>query len=350
MIDTLDFYTPSFQVSVKSLLKVYSGAIVQRTGETTDTGQLWSNGLKSTSGSKAEYRERGILISILPGKMGMPPMLRISMYPSLLLNGHNYFPVTFQEFTRSLDFVRKVFTKVGITTNIDNCKLGRIDIFKNIELNHDFKYYLPVVKLMSPKSMLQERAIIYDGYYRIGNKSVEYCCYNKLNQIDQKYKINPVDIGVKAPNVGRFEFRYRNHSVIKRRFGIETVGELIQSNSFSHLLDVYDNELKNNYFRLPDIANQVVPIETDEDLLHQIKAKYPKIALELFFTYKKMMSDKPFTIDDWASLMRSAGVSETTIKARRKQMMWVIKTGLELKQEPLQVSELLHEIYTELVN
>lgn len=124
----------------------------------------------------------------------------------------------------------------------------------------------------------------------------------------------------------------------------------MRNNSFSHVTDVYENELKKNFFRFQNIANQVVPIDTDKDMLLRIREKYPKIAPELFFTYKQLMGDKLFNIDDWVSLMDSVGVKDSTIKDRKKQMMEVIKIGLELKQEPLQVSELLRELFTKLVN
>ncbi len=124
----------------------------------------------------------------------------------------------------------------------------------------------------------------------------------------------------------------------------------MRNNSFSHVTDVYENELKKNFFRFQNLANQVVPIDTDKDLFLRIKEKYPKIAPELFLTYMQMTGDKPITLDDWFSLNDSVGVKDSTIKDRKKQMMEVIKIGLELKQEPLQVSELLRELFTKLVN
>jgi len=349
MIDKLNFFTPIFSVGKLPMLAVEKGTIDLRTGQERGAGFLWSNALRSIRGKEAKYNERGLHISIVPGKHRNPPLLRISMNPGILINDHNFFPVTFPELTKSLDIVRRGLIKVGITANIDDCRLARIDIFKNIELDYDFNYYQPALKLMRPKYMSQARVTIDDGYFRIGNGSVQYCCYNKLNEFIKKHHINPATIGVTSPIVGRFELRYTVGSVIKRRFGFETVGALMQNNSFSHVTDVYENELKKNFFRVAKIANQVVPIDIEEDLLRRIKEKYPRIAMELFFTYKRLTGDNPFTIDDWASMMLSAGVSDTTIKDRKKQMMDVIKIGLELKQEPLQVSELLHEIYTKLV-
>jgi len=319
------------------------------TGEKPGAGLLWTIGLKSIRGKKAKYKERGIRISIVPGKPRNPPLLLISINPGILINGHNIFPVTFQELVKCLAHVRNVLIKVGITTNIDFCRLARVDIFINIEIDHDIKYYLPVLRLMSPKYMSPEAVVNYNNSFLIKNKSLEYNFYDKISQTISKYHFDPATIGVTSPNVGRFETRFMNHRIIKNRFGFETVGELMQNNSFSHVTDVYQNELKKNFFRFQNLAIQVVPIDTDKDLFLRIKEKYPKMAPELFLTYKQMTGDKPFTIDDWLSLNDSVGVSERTIKERKKQMLEVIKIGLELKQEPLQVSELLHEIYTKLV-
>ncbi|MBT3630284.1 MAG: hypothetical protein HOD11_12150 [Candidatus Marinimicrobia bacterium] len=350
MTDTINVNTPFFSVGKQNMLLIDMGDFDPSTGDKPGVGLLWTNGMKSTSGKKAFYREKGIYISIVPGKPGNSPLLLISINPGILINGHNFFPVTFQELVKCLAHVSRVLTKVGITTNIDLCKLARIDIFKNIELDYDFNYYLPPVRLMSPKSMSQKGVTNYEDSFQIQNKSLEHNFYNKISQTISKYHFDPTTIGVTSPNVGRFETRFMNHRIIKNRFGIETVGELMRNNSFSHVTDVYENELKKNFFRFQNIANQVVPIDTDKDMLLRIREKYPKIAPELFFTYKQLMGDKLFNIDDWVSLMDSVGVKDSTIKDRKKQMMEVIKIGLELKQEPLQVSELLRELFTKLVN
>ena len=350
MIDTLNVNTPFFSVGKQHMLLIDMGDFDPSTGEKPGVGLLWTIGLKSIRGKKAKYKERGLRISIVPGKPGNPPLLLISINPGIMINGHNFFPVTFQELVKCLAHVSRVLTKVGISTNIDLCRLARIDIFKNIELDYDFNYYLRAVRLMSPKSMSQKGVTNYEDSFQIQNKSLQQNFYDKINQFINKYHRDPATIGVTSPNVGRFETRFMNHRIIKNRFGIETVGELMQNNSFSHVTDVYENELKKNFFRFQNLANQVVPIDTDKDLLLRIRGKYPKIAPELFFTYKQLTGDKPFTLDDWASLMRSTGVSETTIKERKRQMLEVIKIGLELKQEPLQVSELLRELFTKLVN
>ena len=350
MIDTLNVNTPFFSVGKLHMLIIDMGDFDPSTGELPGVGLLWTNRLKNIRGKKAFYREKGIYISIVPGKPGNSPLLLISINPGILINGHNFFPVTFQELVKCLAHVRKVLIKVGITTNIDLCKLARIDIFKNIELDYDFNYYLSAVRLMSPKYMSPEAVVNHNNSFLIKNKSLQHNFYDKTSQTISKYHLDPATIGVTSPNVGRFETRFMNHRIIKNRFGIETVGELMQNNSFSHVTDVYENELKKNFFRFQNLANQVVPIDTDKDLLLRIREKYPKIGPELFFTYKQMIGDKPFTLDDWASLMSSTGVSETTIKERKRQMLEVIKIGLELKQEPLQVSELLRELFTKLVN
>ena len=350
MIDTLNVNTPFFSVGKQHMLLIDMGDFDPSTGEKPGVGLLWRNGWKSILGKKAKYdKELGIRISIVPGKPRNSPLLLISINPGKIINKHNFFPVTFQELVKCLAHVRKVLIKVGITTNIDLCKLARIDIFKNIELDHDIKNYLPAVRLMSPNRMSALAVVNYENSFLIQNKSLDYNFYDKISQTINKYHFDPATIGVNAPNVARFEIRFKKHPIIKNRFGLETVGELIRNNSFTHVANVYEKELKKNFFKMTTIESQVIPINTEKELLLRIKEKYPRIAPELFYTYKDMMGKNPSTIDKWTSLLRSTGVKETTIKDRKKQMMSVIKMGLEIKQEPLQASELLREIYTKLI-
>ncbi len=348
MIDTLNCFTPAFSVSEQPQLTIERGNLNLRTGQEVSSGFLWNNGLRSVHGKKAKYREDGIRIAIVARKQKVPPLLYISINPGILIHGHNFYSVTFPEMVKSLDIANIVLMKIGITTNLLHCRLARMDIFKNIELDYDCNYYLPVLRMMSPKYMSSKGVLSYDNSYQIANQSVQYNYYNKLSQIEAKHKYVPVPISINSANIGRLEIRYMKHLVIKGRFGFETVGELVKRKSFSMLIDIYERELTNNFFRFHNLADQVVPINTDIALLRGIKEKYPKIAPELFFTHSRIMDDNPFTINDWMSLLRSADVSETTIKERRRQMMDVIKMGLELKQEPLHLSELTRELYEKL--
>ena len=132
-------------------------------------------------------------------------------------------------------------------------------------------------------------------------------------------------------------------------FGVETVGELNNKTTFSSLIDIYKEYLKSNFFRFSYIKDTAVVIDTDKELFRRIVDKHPRIGIYLFLAHRQLMGDEPFTLDDIAFLMDSMGIRQSTIADLRKHIMSVIKMGLEVKQEPLNSSELLREMYTKLI-
>ncbi len=153
MIDKLNFYTFNFSVGKNPSLMINPARINGATGKAVGGGFLYRKGLKSITGKKAYYYEDGIEIEIIPRTKHMPESLRLSINPSKLLNGHNYFTIDHNELLKCLGLVRNILAKVGITANIDLCKIGRIDICRNIETEYSFEHYKQSLELMTPKYM-----------------------------------------------------------------------------------------------------------------------------------------------------------------------------------------------------
>lgn len=350
MIDKLNFYASYPSVMKSSKLTIEQGRKNCSTGVVFGAGILWIEGLKTINGMKAYYNETGIQIKISPGNKNRPPMLYVSLNPSILINGHNFFTLTYNEFKKSLQLAQNILIKVGIVTKIDECKLGRIDICRNIDLDYKFDTYISALKTISPKYMLRNPTVLNDGYFRRGNGSLQYCCYDKLAEFASKNNIfDAANLGITSQNIGRFEIRYTRHITIKKVFGVETVGELNNKTTFSSLIDIYKEYLKSNFFRFSNIKDAVVVINTDKELFSRIMDKHPRIGIYLFLAHRQLMGDEPFTLDSITSLMESMGISQSTIADVKKHIMSVVKMGCEVKQEPLNSSELLREMYTKLI-
>jgi hypothetical protein len=150
--------------------------------------------------------------------------------------------------------------------------------------------------------------------------------------------------------VMRSEVRFMNHNSVRNSLKVETLGDLIEWDVFNNLGNMYNDIMKNDFFRIRPAVDNVIILDTDRKVLKRIKEKFPNKAVNLFFLYKQMSGDPPLTIDYLKSLMETCGYSRSAIYEHSVQMRYILEIGFESKQNPLSPTDLLGEIYAKLFN
>jgi len=173
-LDKIILRTREFDVRKNAALDIVLSTVDNVTGEELYPGVLWRNALTPVKGRKAYNNNyRGISITIYPGR------LKVEFNPNVIIFGDNLRAVNYEQFMESINIVENSLNQVGISTNIENCKLSRIDLCRDIEVEHSYELYQSAFQMVSPKYMSRKNSTFKEGYFRIQNSARQYCYYHK---------------------------------------------------------------------------------------------------------------------------------------------------------------------------
>jgi len=343
MIDKIIAYTREFSIDVDAEFKIVPCSIDNNSGEESNPTVLWHNGFNYVYGRRAFINRHGVSVEIENGR------LKFLFNPSSIMFGNNFKTVTFDELEESVKRVEIILSALGIHINLNACKLSRVDLCCNIELDHDVNLYRSPLQIISPKFMPKKRFHLADGSYTVTNKSRQYTFYDKVKQMKSK-RIDLEVFDVETRNIMRCEVRFMNHKSVKNSLNAETLGELSDRNSFTHIKNVFKNIMKNDFFRLGDLKDTGSAISTDSEVVRQIRATYPKKAIDIFYLYKYLENETPFSLEDLTILMTACGYSPSTISERKKQFLFALTLGPKDGQKSLCASDLLAEILSKILS
>jgi len=343
MIDKIIAYTREFSIDVDAEFKIVPCSIDNNSGEESNQTVLWWNGFNPVYGRKAYLISYGVSVEIENGR------LKFLFNPSSIMFGNNFKTVTFDELEESVKRVEIILSALGIHINLNACKLSRVDLCCNIELDHDVNLYRSALQLISPKFMPKKRVLLDDGSYTVLNKSRQYIFYDKVKQMKSK-GIDIEAFDVENRNIMRPEVHLMNHKSIKNSLHVETLGELLGRKSFARIKNIFKNIMKNDFFRLGDLKDTGSAISTDSELVRQIRATYPNKAIDIFYLYKYLENENPFSLEDLTTLMTACGYSSSTISERKKQFLFALTLGQKDGHKSLRASDLLAEILSKILS
>ena len=344
MIDTLKVGTSVFTVGKKPRLTI----VPYHIDAATRRGPqhiLWVNGFSSVYGKKAFYKEPGIEVSVRPLTNHKPAYLIITIEPAKILWGDNFKAVSESEFKQCIEIVRSTLASIGIDVVLDECKVIHLDVFRNIELDHDVKHYISAMSLLSPKYM-RRKPVTRERYYRRENSQNAICLYDKIECHREKKCMVPTAIGVSDDaNIARLEHRALKPVSVTRQYDITFVEDMLTNNAFLHIESRFKTILEKSVFRFKAIGNPKIVIDTDAALFNDLLMKYgKKSAPDLFICHKLMMTSSDFSMDVWESLMGKAGLTAATIHKKKYQLYGALMLAAEMKHDPVLLSDLLGEI------
>jgi len=113
---------------------------------------------------------------------------------------HNYYPVNKSQARVVIDRINQRLNQGGISDDLWNSKLSRVDIFKNIVTDHPFDSYNQVFDLLHGTRLNKWKS--FTSYY-FGNKYKALAIYDKINQMKHK----GIDVSNFPEHVMRVEYR-----------------------------------------------------------------------------------------------------------------------------------------------
>jgi len=148
----------------------------------------------------------------------------------------------------------------------------RIDLFKNLVLDHPYEAYVPLLKLLQPPAtqmMAEENGILYTSRQNrtrqwalsIHDKTWEFATHEKYTPRSEQ------DIAKPPSNTMRVEYRLLHYKKTSKVLGDKTVGEVISD--FTYLKNYYNETIQRLLFDfIPPLPDQ------DLSILENLKTHY----------------------------------------------------------------------------
>lgn len=164
-----------------------------------------------------------------------------------IAHGRNDLPVNREQVNGVISFLQTDLQDNGISTNLFNAKLSRLDLVKQDHFRYTFPDYVPVFAMLNGKRQ-QKRD--YGTTYLYGNTQRELCLYDKGVEMQNSNGTKDVT----PTNQIRAELRLLFHRPLAKATSMDTVTDLVRG--YGDLTPVYNSEIK-KYFN--------IRIDTDHD-------------------------------------------------------------------------------------
>lgn len=264
MIDTLNINTKDFEIDlIKNQCSDYPLTAIrdynQNPLEETNTNRffmydknckpIYGNGLtlaRSADNPTGTIRKTGIIkINKFCFNGKEEPFLSCQFSAPKLLTGQNFYLANCADLKMLGKEFGKILADSGIYCNIDEMKVSRLDLTRNLQTKYSFGTYTPVLKMCNANKTCQSE--INAQTYTTGTgkgKSNQICCYDKLEEIINNGDAIPQ--GLDNSNIFRCESRFLKSETIQRYTGIEKFAD-IKKNYFD-LKDAYKKNVQKNLF------------------------------------------------------------------------------------------------------
>ena len=232
MVDTIKLYTGNFKIRNRNPLTVVPPKVDAYTGEEISGSILWvkDNG-DPVVGERAYYNfNDNWHITIKGGRLYV--QLSIPKYVSTnenIYGSGNLHPISKDQAQKALRRVQSESKARGITIDIENCQISRLDIFKNIRLDKPFEEYLPILSELTISKMEHKSYRTTSSWV---NTRHSLNIYDKTEEIESRtQKIVRTEI---SKNIIRCEYQMKKADKVRKVLNIP-------SGYVYELWDVWDN-------------------------------------------------------------------------------------------------------------
>ncbi|MDL5246389.1 hypothetical protein QRD38_11440 [Leptospira weilii] len=201
--------------------------------------------------------------------------VRVSL--SRLYNGVNYSsysPFNYKDIIKRLD---PILASAGLPVkDWTQVILSRLDVFLNIELEHPYEHYTPILNTISLPRTKPEP---YETSKYLKNKQITLMTYDKKDQLEKRKNVKIQD------NVLRIELRYLRGQKIKKTFGTNLLFKLkpeqIEKDFYEKLESAF-SLLKDFSFQTKDISRKDELTRYFEELNSRFPERFAKEALSYY--------------------------------------------------------------------
>ena len=226
MIDTISIGTQEFAFQKHTKL-------VLRTDLNLETGEILEKYFKNLDTFNLTVDSKGLRLHFsLPKLYGLKD---------------NFYPLGAHSFRIAIDNLQRTLQDIGIITDVNQMKILRLDIFKNIETQKNYKTYVEILRNLGLKRTHKRE---YPDGFLCSNSLREVMFYNKIKELKDSFGVAYVrKFGFDTENVVRGEVRLLKHREVTKQ-GITYLKEipdkwgLLKEIYRSYMMEVFKYEFQ----------------------------------------------------------------------------------------------------------
>lgn len=252
-IDTIALGTTQFTIRKDN--KFYVESVADSSGMLSQGNNYLFFGVY---GKKAYYNDDLFNITISPSRGSVPSYIYIkSSIPRVYSGGENNLAdVGFEGNKIFVDALLDTLNDIGVDFNIWDLSITRLDMFKNLELDHPPSEYVPVYEVMNQVNSAKGKKVYIGSSYRTSNKSFQVLFYDKKKECKDKLVELPESmqnlnlLRAETRHLKKYKVDYDLNHKLDRKLGI--FGNLRNNIELLKRKDIYDalGELYNEYMAL----------------------------------------------------------------------------------------------------
>jgi hypothetical protein len=338
-IDKIQLWAPLNQVSVKdadSSLFGFNMTTRQGSGDlphllTDSRGKAVAANSMYHNSTLAQYsiNARGLQVQFNPSKAA----------------GHPYhLSGTGAKFTETVKAIAGQLQAVGISADLDQMKLVRIDLAKQAEMSLPFGNYIDAFRMLKGKRAKEQRQ--YPSGYIVGNTRWQTIGYDKGEELKQHH------LAIDEKNLMRLETRWLKSAVVSAQFKLNTLPVLCEL-APADLDNIYKTHLTTKYFPKQYEGEQAV-MDFDT-VIDQMKTAQNSYGRNWFIKYISAVSIDNFLLQLGGLEMVRKALLEVTNKQRASDYikelteLLYFKSRLDAQTGQQTVASLLYEMQEKFV-
>ena len=247
MIDTLTLDLQNYEVKKNPNLELQLARRNLQTGEVRGMEAVLFGGV---IGAKAFGNTEKIHVDVQPCRDGSVHAFMHFSAPKQVAED-NYQELNYSGFLNALDHAEGELEELGVKAKLDEAKIARLDLFKNIFPDEPVMCYAKVFELLEANYAKDKRTYGVDGWL-MGNTQQQYCIYNKLEELKRDISRDLSSL----PETMRFEHRSMRANKVKSFYKFSTVQELKRF-GWEALYKKRSDTWKQNFFKY-----EVADVET----------------------------------------------------------------------------------------
>lgn len=208
--------------------------------------------------------------------------LKISFNPSKIFHPYNLISTSDKQYHESFKKIHDECKKIGLHFDLESCAPVRIDIAKNVEMNHDLIMYENAFKLLKGKRMKNQR--FYEGGYLIKSTQNQISFYDKRNEL----LANNINIEMHENNLLRGEMRLTSTKSVGKKLNISTIQNF---NDFSEneVADIYKTFLNKMIFpKQFESTQSIIDFNKESEILKQCHRIYGRNFIDTYLALKSI--------------------------------------------------------------
>jgi hypothetical protein len=208
--------------------------------------------------------------------------LKISFNPSKIFHPYKLISTSDKQYHESFKKIHDECKKIGLHFNLESCAVPRIDIARNVEMNHNLIMYESAFKLLKGSRMKNQR--FYEGGYLIKSTQNQISFYDKQNEL----LANGINIEMHEHNLLRGEMRLTSTKSVGKKLNISTIQNF---NDFSEneVDEIYKIFLNKMIFPKQFESQQtIIDFNKESEILKECHREYGRNFIDTYFAIRSI--------------------------------------------------------------